>query len=872
MAKVSRKNKRASRKAEAARPLAGRIRTSHVAKREKGFPIVCVGSSAGGLEALESFFKHVPSNMGIAFVIVSHLDPHHRSILAELLSRYTTMDVVEARDRIKVRPDCVYVIPSGKDMIIADHTLRVYRRRATLQEPHMPIDNFLRSLAETQDMNAIAVILSGNGTDGSFGLRFIKGNLGMAMVQTPETAKYDSMPKNAIASGLVDYVLPPSEMPEQIIKYVNTLKARGEQTRERAPLEADSVARILALVKQETGHDFSLYKKSTILRRIERRMSVHQIQHKGAYSEYLKKNPNEVRMLFKELLIQVTRFFRDPEAFDALKEVLRKNVFGRRPSNSELRVWVPGCSSGEEVYSIAIILNELMEETDRRFNVQIFGTDIDEEAIANARAGTYPASIATDVSPKRIDKNFLKEDDRLKVRKEIREMAIFAPQNAVRDPPFLRMDMISCRNLLIYFEPVLQRKLLDTMTFALNPSGILFLGSSESVDGYADNYSTVNSKWKLYQRMPAKEGPGLTPDVSIARVTVPRETVTKAKLIPERLPSINVVSDKMMLTAFSPPSIVLNDKDEIVYFHGRTGKYLEPSPGRASLTLQSMIKEDVRYAVMSAVREVRRSSKRSVKKAARVHTNGDANFLNIIATPVEDLSAIGGVMIVFQEVVIPQEVLKQHKTLSIAPDKDAYIAELEKELSYTKESLQSTIEELETSNEELKSTNEELQSTNEELQSVAEESETAKEETHSLNEELMSVNAELEKRNEELTATASDMRNLMNSIDVAVVFLDSKLRIKRFTEQVSKIANLLPSDLGRSIQDISIKIDYANLAKDVQEVLEKLNSRERDVKTRDGRWFHVKILPYRTVDNVIDGVVLTFIDIEPEKGGRAAKA
>ncbi len=839
--------------------------------RGKDFPVICIGSSAGGLEALESFFKHVPANMGIAFVIVSHLDPHHRSILAELLSRYTTMEVFEARDRIRVRPDSVYVIPSGKDMIITDHTLRVFRRKV-VQEPHMPIDVFLRSLAESQDMNAIAVILSGNGTDGTFGLRFVKGNLGMAMVQTPETAKYDSMPKSALSTGLVDYVLPPSEMPEQILKYVSTVKARYEREGRRTPLEADSVARILGIVKTETGHDFAMYKKSTILRRIERRMSVHQIQSKLSYAEFLRKDSNEIRMLFKELLIQVTRFFRDPEAFDALKETLRKKVFPRRPSGGELRIWVPGCSSGEEVYSIAIVLNELMEETNKRLNVQIFGTDIDEDAIAVARAGVYPASVSTDVSPKRIDANFIKEDDRLKVKKEIREMAIFAPQNAIRDPPFLRMDLISCRNLLIYFEPTLQRKLLGTLTFAMNPGGILYLGSSETVDGYLDSYQVMNSKWKIFQRIPAPTEPVMTREVPTGPTA--KDLGIKARMAAERVPSVNVVSDKMMLSAFSPPSVVINDKDEIIYFHGRTGKYLEPSPGKASLNLQAMLKEEIRYAVLSAIREVRRNGKRIFKKAAKVHTNGDASFLNIVATPMDDLKPIGGIMVVFQEVIIPQEVLKQHRTLSIAPDKDAYIGELEKELSYTKESLQSTIEELETSNEELKSTNEELQSTNEELQSVAEESETAKEETHSLNEELMSVNAELEKRNEELTSSASDMRNLLNSIDVAVVFLDNNLKIKRFTEQVSRIANLLPTDVGRPVQDITMNLKYDELVKDVKDVLDKLNTRERDIQAKDGRWLHVKILPYRTVENVIDGAVLTFIENEKREGrdeGRAPK-
>ncbi|HXZ23161.1 MAG TPA: CheR family methyltransferase, partial [Methanomassiliicoccales archaeon] len=831
-------------------------------EKKTGFPIVGVGGSAGGLEAMELFFKSCPAETGLAYVIISHLDPKHPSILAELLSRDTSMDVLEATDRIKVEPNKVYVMPPGKELIIVKGRLRVFQRQAD-NEPHMPIDQFLRSLAEDQDMNAIAVILSGNGTDGSFGLRHIKGNIGMAMVQDPATARYDNMPRSAIATGLVDYVLAPQDMPEQIMKYVKSLQERIAREKGRGvPADQEAVFKILNIVRTQTGHDFSLYKRNTIYRRIERRMNVHQIQTKQGYADFLRKNPSEVHVLFKEMLIQVTRFFRDPEAFDALKANLKDTVLTDKQSGTDLRVWCPGCSSGEEVFSLAIVLHELMVETGKHYNVQIFGTDIDEDAIDIARGGTYPNSVTADLTPERIEKYFTKDEDRLKVRKEIREMAIFAPQNAIRDPPFSRLDLITCRNLLIYFEPVLQRKLMETLTFALNPGGLLFLGTSESVDGFADDFDTLDSKYKVFQRRPYPQMP-----VTREPIAVPprREEIPPTRAKVEKTLNVRATAEAVVLNEFSPPSIVVNSKDEIVYFHGRTGKYLEPSPGKASLTLQNMLKEDVRFAVMSALRESRGGDKKVIRRATRVTVNGDSSFLNIIVRPVTELKGVGGMLIVFQDIVIPKEVLKEHQELTLAPDKEAYIKELEKELSYTKESLQSTIEELETSNEELKSTNEELQSTNEELQSVAEESETAKEELHSLNEELMSVNSELEKRNQDLSSAASDWRNLLNSIDVVVVFLDSKMRIKRFTPQVEKIMNLLPTDVGRPIQDISLGLKYIDIVKDSTAALEKLSTKELEVQTTDGRWYALRIMPYRTVENVIDGVVITFTDIDGQK-------
>jgi two-component system CheB/CheR fusion protein len=829
------------------------------------FPIVGIGSSAGGLEALEQFFKNTVPNSGIAYILISHLDPNRPSILADLIGHYTSMAVLQATDGMPVEADKIYVIPPGKDMEIRDRTLRLFKRpKQKEHEVHMPIDFFLRSLAEDQGQYAIAIVLSGNGSDGSFGLRSVQANLGLVMVQSPDTAKYDSMPRSAISTGLADYVVPPNDMFGMLEKYIRTLKEKMAQTMAKGSgSDTEALYKIMSILRTKTGHDFSMYKRNTINRRIERRMAVHQLHSFLEYAEFLRKDLSEVQMLFKELLIQVTKFFRDPEAFDALKKALRGSMLSDRIDRNSLRIWVPGCSTGEEVYSIAMLLVELMEEAGRNIDVQIFGTDIDENAIGVARTAEYPVSIAPDVGEERLKRFFTKEEDKFKVKKEVRDMAIFAPQNIIRDPPFIRLDMISCRNLLIYFEPALQRKVLETLSFALNPDGLLFLGTSETINGFSDEFTVIDQKWKIYRRVPYTQ-PFTISDIGTLVVPSGQEATNVEPGIKVR-PRISEVADRALLMGFAPPGLIVDSKDEIVNFHGKTGKYLEHPPGKASLNIQTLLKEDIKFPVMAAIREARSTMKVSVKNAIRVKANGDSSFLNIVVKPIEDLASIGGLMIVFQDIVIPNEILREHQGLAIAPDKDVYITELEKELSYTKENLQSTIEELETSNEELKSTNEELQSTNEELQSVAEESETAKEELHSLNEELLSVNAELEKRNEELQAANSDMRNLLNSIDVATIFLDTHLKIKRFTPQIGRIMNLLPSDMGRPIADITMSLRYDDLINDAEEVLDRLVTKEKEIQTKEGQWFQVRILPYRTVDNVIDGVVITVIDIDMQK-------
>ncbi len=573
-------------------------------------------------------------------------------------------------------------------------------------------------------------------------------------------------------------------------------------------------------------------------------------------------NPKEVHLLFKEMIIEVTSLFRNPEAFESLKDMLRKTIFVPESEIDTFRAWVTACSTGEEAYSLGIVLKELMDETGLQLRVQIFGSDINEDAINIARAGEYPYSIADDVDEKRLDKYFIKHEGGYKVRKEIREMIIFAPHDVTRDPPFLHLHLLSCRNLLIYFEPILQKRVLETFSNALNPNGILFLGEAETINGYDDRFTAIDPKWKIYRRKP------YAPSTLIRESTVPprqgRDFVP-IKVQPPKGPSINEKAEKMLLSEHTPPSLIVNGKNEVIYFHGRTSKYLEHTPGRASLGIRDLLREDIRYAVMSAINKTRSTGKPVIDEAIQVHTNGGASFLNITVRPMEGKEPVSDFLVVFDEKTVPQGILRGKPELSIASNIETRIDELEKELIRTKENLRSTIEQLETSNEELTSTNEELQSNNEELQSVAEESETGKEELNSLNEELLTVNSELERKNQELSRTSSDMRNFLNSVDEATIFLDIDMRIRRYTPLMERIMNLLPGDVGRPIQDIAMKLRYEDLITDFKEVLDTLNTKEKEVQTKDGHWYKLKIIPYRTVENVIDGLVLTFSDIDTQK-------
>ena len=827
----------------------------------KDFYIVGMGASAGGLEAFESFFRNMPNDPGMAFVLVPHLDPTHVSLMPELIQKNSKMEVLQVKDGTKVKPNTVSIVPPNHHLAILNGTLQLL---APPKSPglKMPIDYFFRSLAQDRGEKVICIILSGMGTDGTLGLRTIKGEGGMAMVQSPHSSKYNSMPRSAIETDLVDYILPPEKMPEQLIAYAKhaTKKLTSKLIEGKVP---DALQKIFILLRTHTGHDFSFYKQNTICRRVERRMNVHQIDKISNYVRYLQENSVEVETLFKEILIGVTSFFRDREAFEALKEKALAQIIKDKPNDYTIRAWVPACSSGEEAYSIAMLLRECIEQLNKPLGVQVFATDIDMNAIEMARAGIYPASISGDVSPGRLKRFFESEDNVCIVRQDLRETLVFAPQDIIKDPPFTKLDLICCRNLLIYLESELQKKLLPRFHYSLKPEGILFLGSSETIGGLTDLFAAVDKKWKIYRR---KEG-GPAGHIGIEFPVTPqadRVCEPDEKKPPEA--SVAQLAQKSLLAQYAPPSVMINDNGEILYIHGRTGKYLEPAPGEARLSIYQMAREGLKFEIPSAIRKVATRGKSVTYEGLEVKGNGISQKVNLTVRPMFETNAPPGVMMVVFEDVTPATKEEPAKKKGASKKKeDGRDKVLEKELEYTKESLQTTIEELETSNEELQSTNEELQSTNEELQSTNEELETSKEEQQSMNEELTTVNTELQSKIDELSRANDDLKNLIEAIEVPTIFLDNDLSIKRFTADSKRVINLIQTDIGRPIGDIASKIEDITISEMAEAVLKDLVYRERHVRTRDGSHFNMRIAPYRTTENVIDGVVITFMDVTKEK-------
>jgi len=832
------------------------------------FPIVGIGASAGGLEAFEAFFKAMPPDSGMAFVLVAHLDPDHASLLPELVQKRTAMSVYQAQDGINVQQNSVYVIPPNKELGILNGVLQLM----DLSRPrgsNLPIDVFLRSLALDQGADAVCVILSGTGTDGTLGLKAVKGEAGMTMVQDEESAKYDGMPRSAIATGLVDYVMPPEQMPAQLIKYIKHASLAATPLVIPATGQVpDALQKIFIVLRSRTDHDFSLYKKNTICRRIERRMNVHQIDNISDYVRYLQESKREAGVLFKELLIGVTSFFRDPDAYEALTKKALIKLLSNKPQEGTVRVWVPGCSSGEEAYSIGIILHECMLELKRHLSVQIFGTDIDEDAINAARAGLYPASIVADVTPERLARYFAKEDDgQYRIKKSIREMLVFATQNIIKDPPFTKLDLLSCRNLLIYLGPELQRKLMPLFHYSLRSDGVLFLGTSETIGQSTDLFALTDKKWKVFGRKPSKSAhhtmldfPAEAPVSEGSEIDIPA-TVKNA----EEISALQLVETILQQIA-TPPCAIVDDVFDVIYIHGRTGMFLEPAEGRVSVNIVEMARPGLKMELASALRKVSRDKREVVCRGLKVPQNGNLVVVDLTVKPIlEQLPLRGLMMVMFEQVEGPRSSVtgkggKRKKTSAAEPGKKN-AEELAQELLYTRESLQTTIEELETSNEELKSTNEELQSTNEELQSTNEELETSKEELQSLNEESITVNAELQSRIDELSNASDDMKNLFDSTDIATIFLDTELRVRRFTPKATEIIPLAGTDVDRPVTHFASNLVETDLAGYAQEVLDDLAVREIKVSDVTGRRYTLRIRPYRTAQNVIDGIVITFEDI-----------
>jgi two-component system CheB/CheR fusion protein len=858
-----------------------------------GFPVVGIGASAGGLAAFEAFFSGMPADTdpGMAFVLVQHLAPDHESILTDLVRRYTRMQVFEVKDGMVVRPNCAYIIPPNRDMAFLNGTLQLMEPAAPRGQ-RLPIDFFFRSLAQDQHERAICIVLSGTGSDGTQGVRAIKGEGGMAMAQNPDSTEYDGMPRSAIATGLVDYELPPAEMPAQLIAYVSHAFGKSPRpTAAPAPKAENALKKIFILLRAQTGHDFSQYKQSTIHRRIERRMAVHQIEAMDKYVKCLQQAPAEVEALFRDLLIGVTSFFRDPEAFKGLEEQVIPKLFAGKPADAAIRVWAPGCSTGEEAYSLAILLQERLEVLKQGFKVQVFATDIDSQAIATARAGLYPASVAADISSERMARFFAAEPDgsAYRIHKGIRDLIVFSEQDVIKDPPFSKLDLISCRNLLIYMGGDLQKKLIPLFHYALKPGAFLFLGTSETVGEFGDLFSTLDRKLKLYQR---KEGIHGAQRAALGRFLLPMtaqgEAVPRAALLRKGYggqagetadtgkQSLRELTEQALLQQVAPAGALVNGQGDILYLYGRTGLYLEPAQGEAGINnILKMAREGLRRELTTALHQAA-SEKRVVRyPGLHVKTNGDFTTVNLTVRPV----AAGPVetpesplyLVILEEA--PPSAPGSRDQPSVSSDQpsdaDARIVALKQELRAKEEYLQTANEQLETSNEELKSSNEEMQSVNEELQSTNEELETSKEELQSVNEELATVNAELQTKVGDLSRANNDMNNLLAGTGIGTIFVDHQLRILRFTPAVTQIINLILSDVGRPVGHIvSNLIGYNRLVADVQGVLDSLISKEVEVKTQTGAWYTLRIQPYRTLDNVIEGAVITFVNTTEAKKAR----
>lgn len=844
------------------------------------FPIVAIGASAGGLEALQQFFTHVPAGSGLAFVVIQHLDPTHKGLLAEILQRSTEMPVVEIADMVRVEPEHVYVIPPNKDLSLAGGVLRLHVPAAPRGQ-RLPIDSFFRSLAADAAERSVGVVLSGMGTDGTAGLRAIRDAAGAAFVQTPESASCDGMPRSAIDSGLADVVARAEDLPGKILEY------RAVAHRAAAPPRPDSsgdsggsLEHVVAILRSELGHDFSQYKRSTIQRRVERRMGLLQLDEMARYVRYVRENREEAELLFRELLIGVTSFFRDPTAWEKLRRDVLPAMIEGRARGSVLRAWVPACSTGEEAYSLAMAFKEALEEAAPRkhVRVQIFATDLDPSAVERARRGSYPAHIATDVSPERLRRFFIEEDGGYRARPEIRDLVVFATQNVVQDPPFTKLDLLSCRNLLIYLTPELQKKLLPIFHYSLRPGGVLFLGSAETVGEFSDRFAEVGGKTHIYRRLEPTAGIAATAPLdfpsSFARAPERAPTLELAEAAAGAAPAASLQSlvEKYLCARFAPAAVLTTLKGDVLYVSGRTGKYLELPAGKANWNVFAMAREGLAPALLEAF-PAALAAKGSVTVSGLTPTAGATR--ETVALTVEALSdpeaLRGTVMVVFTDVATPSDE-GSTRASSGSPRRSASIALLEQQLRDARAEMSSHRAEMQGSQEELKAANEELQSTNEELQSTNEELTTSKEEMQSMNEELQTLNHELQAKVDELSRTSNDMKNLLDSTEIAVLFLDEGLNVRRFTPQATSLFKLIPGDVGRPLEDLASNLAYPELYDDAREVLRSLVFKEKAAVGLEGRRFRVRIMPYRTSDNRIDGVVITFTNMSQVEAPPSARA
>jgi two-component system, chemotaxis family, CheB/CheR fusion protein len=824
------------------------------------FPIIGIGASAGGLEALEQFFSSMPVNTGMAFVIIQHLDPNHSGIMPELLQRVTSMKVIQVTDKLSVMPNQVFVIPPNKSMSILNRTLHLFEPTET-HGLRLPIDTFLRSLADDQQEKSIGIILSGMGSDGSLGLKAIKERNGIVLVQDPQTAKFDGMPLSAIKSVSIDIIAPAMDLPGKLVDYLKYSPKINEKLTNNDN-NKNNLEKIVILLRSHTGHDFSQYKKNTLYRRIERRMNIHQLEKITSYVRYLQENPQEIEILFRELLIGVTNFFRDQKVWDKLKDQILPEVLNDLPDGYILRVWIPGCSTGEEAYSFAMVFKEVSDnlKLHKNISLQIFATDIDNDAINIARKGIFNPNIAAEVTPERLSKFFISSDGTFSVKSFIREMIVFAPHNVISDPPFGRLNFIICRNLLIYFEPVLQKKLMNLFYFSLSPDGLMVLGNAENASTEDNLFTAIDNKLKIYKR-------NLSP-IEIERMVFPGSSPHSIKRTienrtTEKIANIQAFADRLLLQRFTPPSVIITPDGDIIYISGKTGKYLELPAGKVNMNIYAMAREGLRNELHSGIRKAKQSYDPVLLQNIKIKTeNGFENVDVTIQCTENPPEYKGSIIIVFNEMTHaePKKMVKPGKNES-----NPTIEKLRAELQQALEDLQSTREEMQTSQEELKSTNEELQSTNEELQSTNEELTTSKEEMQSLNEELQTVNIELQNKVAEFMESNNDMKNLLNSTNIATLFLDKDLNIRRFTDQMLNLIRLRHSDIGRPFTEMTSDLQYPEISEHAREVLLTLKYKENDIPARNEKWYRIRIMPYRTFDDRIDGLVITFVDISESK-------
>ena len=824
--------------------------------------IVGLGASAGGLAALEQFLSQVPPSSGLAYVVVQHLDPTQKALLTELLQRITRIPVQEARTATRVEPNVIYVIAPNTELTVVEGRLHL----SGPTQPRglrLPIDALFSSLARDQGERAIGVVLSGMGTDGTLGLQAIKSQGGLTLAQAPASAQFDSMPKSAIAAGACDIVAPAAELPRRILQ-VCAAPAGTPQSDAGAPAaDEQPLNEILGLLRQHSKHDLTLYKTSTLRRRIERRMGIHRLDSLAAYENFVQLNPQELDLLFKEMLIGVTSFFRDAAMWQELKTSVLPGLLTRSAPDRGLRAWVTGCSTGEEAYSLAIAFREVADAQARpdAWTLQIFATDLSADAIAVARGGHYPAKIAEDISPERLSRFFSPDGDGYLIGKDIRNMVLFAQHDVILDPPFTRLDILSCRNLMIYFSTILQQRLLPLFHYALRPGGVLVLGESETVGRSTGLFAPLDRKSRLFLRSDGAAAAGYV-DFPINRAMAWRTSAQELAVSNPvgRVPNLQSSADQVLLQEFSPPAVLVNESGDIVYISGSTGKYLEPAAGKANWNIHVMARPSIRTQLGAALRQALQEKKTILARGLKL--DGDAHFtLDVTVRALLEPHALEGMaMIVFRDVALPVAGHSRRKRSVESVDPT-----LREDLARAREEIRILRQEMRASQEELQSSNEELQSTNEELQSANEELTTSKEESQSMNEELQAINAELHTKLDDLALAQSDMQNLLNSTDIATLFLDNALNVRRFTDHISHIIHLREADVGRPLNELASTLIYPQLQADAKETLRTLTFCEKQIETTDSKWFTVRIMPYRTVSNLIQGVVITFVDITAAK-------